>query len=148
MATIKERISEETKQAMKGGDKARLAALRMLHSAVRKKEIDDRVDLDDAAVCKIISTLVKQRQDSIEQFKAGNRMDLVEKETAELIMLQSFLPKQLSEAELVSIVETAIRDANAKTQKDMGAVMKLLMPKVSGLADGKLVNQLVRDRLQ
>lgn len=148
MATIKERISEDTKNAMKSGDKAKLAALRMLHSAIRKKEIDDRVDLDDASVCKIIATLVKQRQDSIEQFKAGNRPDLVEKETAELQLLQAYLPKQLSQEELVKIVEASIKEAGASTQKDMGAVMKVLMPRVTGLADGKLVNQLVRERLQ
>jgi uncharacterized protein YqeY len=148
MPTIKERISEDMKGAMKSGDKAKLAAVRMLHAAIRKKEIDDRIDLDDAAVTKVISSLVKQRQDSIEQFTAGNRMDLVEKETAELKLLQGYLPEQMSEAELIKIVEGAIQEAGAKTQKEMGAVMKVLMPKVAGKADGKLVNQLVRERLQ
>lgn len=148
MATIKERISGDMKDAMKSGDKTKLNAIRMLHAAVRKKEIDDRVDLDDAAVIKVITGLVKQRQDSIEQFTAGNRQDLVEKETAELKLLQGYLPQQMSQEELVKVVESAIQEANAKTQKDMGAVMKVLMPKVAGKADGKLVNQLVRERLQ
>lgn len=147
MATIKERISEEMKAAMKSGDKEKLAAIRNLHAAIRKKEIDDRVDLDDAAVIKVISTLVKQRQDSIEQFQAGNRQDLVDKETAELKLLQTYLPAQMPQDELVKIIDSAISEANAKTAKDMGAVMKVLMPKVSGKADGKLVNQLVRERL-
>lgn len=147
MPTIKERISEDMKAAMKSGDKAKLAAVRMLHAAIRKKEIDDRIDLDDAAALKVISSLVKQRQDSIEQFKAGNRQDLVEKETAELTLLQAYLPEQMSQAELVKIIDSAIQEANAKSAKDMGAVMKVLMPKVSGKADGKLVNQLVRERL-
>lgn len=147
MATIKERISEDMKAAMKSGDKAKLAAVRMLHSAIRKKEIDDRTDLDDAGAIKIISSLVKQRQDSIEQFKAGNRQDLVEKETAELKLLQAYLPEQMSQDELVKIVEAAIQEANAKSAKDMGAVMKVLLPKVAGKADGKLVNQLVREKL-
>lgn len=148
MPSIKERVSEDTKAGMKSGDKAKVAALRMLHSAVRKKEIDDRADLDDAGVIKVITTLVKQRQDSIEQFKAGGRQDLVDKEMAELALLQSYLPEQMSQDELVRIVESAIQESNAKTQKDMGAVMKVLMPKVAGKADGKLVNQLVRERLQ
>lgn len=147
MSNIKERISGDMKEAMKSGDKAKLNAIRMLHAAVRKKEIDDRVELDDVAVIKVITTLVKQRQDSIEQFQAGNRLDLVEKETAELKLLQGYLPQQMSQEELVKIVEGAIQEASAKTQKDMGAVMKVLMPKVAGKADGKLVNQLVRERL-
>jgi uncharacterized protein YqeY len=148
MASIKERISEDMKAAMKSGDKAKLGAVRMLHAAIRKKEIDDRIDLDDAAVIKVISSLVKQRQDSIEQFTTGGRQDLVDKETAELKLLQAYLPEQMSQDELVKIIESAILESNAKTQKDMGALMKVLMPKVSGKADGKLVNQLVRERLQ
>lgn len=148
MATIKERISEDMKAAMKSGEKDKLAAIRMLHAAIRKKEIDDRADLDDAGVTKIISGLAKQRQDSIEQFKAGGRQDLVDKETAELKLLQAYLPEQMSQDELVKIVESAIAESGAKTQKEMGAVMKVLMPKVAGKADGKLVNQLVRERLQ
>ena len=147
MPSIKERISEDMKAAMKSGDKAKLGAVRMLHAAVRKKEIDDRIDLDDSAVIKVISSLVKQRQDSIEQFTAGNRQDLVDKETAELKLLQAYMPAQMPQDELVKIIEAAIAEANAKTQKDIGAVMKVLMPKTAGKADGKLVNQLVRERL-
>jgi uncharacterized protein YqeY len=120
----------------------------MLHAAIRKKEIDDRVELDDAAVMKIIASLVKQRQDSIEQFTTGGRQDLVDKETSELKLLQAYLPQQMSQDELVKIVEQSIQEAGAKTQKEMGAVMKVLMPKIAGRADGKLVNQLVRERLQ
>ncbi len=147
MPSIKERISEDMKAAMKSGDKAKLSAVRMLHAAVRKKEIDDRIDLDDAGAVKIITTLVKQRQDSIEQFTAGNRQDLVDKETAELKLLQAYLPAQMSQDELVKIIDSAIQESEAKTQKDMGKLMKVLMPQVSGKADGKLVNQLVRERL-
>lgn len=147
MATLKERISEDMKAAMRSGDKGRLSAIRMLHAAVRKKEIDDRVDLDDAGIIKVIGSLAKQRQDSIEQFKAGGRQDLVDKESAELKLLQGYLPTQLSEAELLKIVESTIAETNAKTPKDMGAVMKALLPKVAGKADGKLVSQLVSRRL-
>jgi uncharacterized protein YqeY len=148
MPSIKERISDDMKAAMKSGDKLKLNAVRMLHAAVRKKEIDDRVELDDAAVIKIIGSLVKQRQDSIEQFTTGNRQDLVDKETSELKLLQAYLPAQMSQDELVKIIEQSIQEAGAKTQKEMGNVMKVLMPKIAGKADGKLVNQLVRERLQ
>lgn len=147
MATIKERLSEQMKAAMKSGDKETLAFARNLHAAVRKKEIDERVDLDDAGVLKVISSLVKQRQDSIEQFQKGGREDLVAKEQAELKFLQSFMPAQMGEAELRKLVDWAVTEAKAEGPKDMGKVMKLLMPKVQGLADGKLVNQLVKERI-
>src|SRR5262249_51241160 len=135
------------KTAMKSGDKDTLGFARNLHAAVRKKEIDDRVDLDDAGIAKICQTLVKQRQDSIEQFKQGGREDLVAKETAELKFLQSFLPEQMGEAEIRKLVDWAVTEAKASGPKDLGAVMKLLMPKTTGKADGKLVSQLVKERL-
>ncbi|HAR44408.1 MAG TPA: aspartyl-tRNA amidotransferase [Bdellovibrionales bacterium] len=147
MATIKERLSEMMKASMKAGAKETLSFVRNLHAAIRKKEIDDRKDLDDAAVLKIIASSIKQRQDSIDQFRAGNREDLVAKETAELQFLQSFLPKQMEESEVRSLVDWAVTESKAAGPKDIGNVMKLLMPKVQGLADGKLVNQLVRERL-
>jgi uncharacterized protein YqeY len=143
MATIKEKLSEQMKASMKSGDKDTLGFVRNLHAAVRKKEIDDKVDLDDAAVQKIISSALKQRQDSIEQFKAGNRPDLVAKEEAELKFLMSYMPAQMGEAEVRKLVEWAVTESKAAGPKDMGAVMKLLMPKVQGQADGKLVNSLV-----
>ena len=147
MATLKDRLSEQMKTAMKSGDKDTLAFSRNLHAAIRKKEIDDRIDLDDAGVVKIITGLVKQRQDSIEQFQKGGREDLVAKETAELKFLQSYMPAQMSEAEVRKVVDWAVTEAKATSAKDMGNVMKLLMPKVQGKADGKLVNQIVRERL-
>ena len=147
MATIKERLSDGMKASMKSGDKDTLSFSRNLHAAVRKKEIDDRIDLDDAGVLKIISTLVKQRQDSIEQFKLGNRQDLVTKEEAELKFLQGFMPAQMSEAEVRKIVDAAVTEAKASGPKDMGNVMKILMPQVQGKADGKLVSQIVKEKL-
>jgi uncharacterized protein YqeY len=147
MATIKENLSAQMKAAMKSGEKDLLGFVRNLHAAIRKKEIDDRVDLDDAAVRKIIQSAIKQRQDSIEQFKAGGRQDLVDKETAELKFLQSYMPEQMGEAEIRKIVDWAVTEAKASSAKDMGSVMKLLMPKVQGRADGKLVNQIVKERL-
>lgn len=147
MATIKERLSESMKTAMKGGDKAKLSFARNLHAAVRKREIDDRVDLDDAGVVKIITSLAKQRQDSIEQFRQGGREDLVANEQAELDFLKSFLPEQMGEAEVRKLVDAAVIQSGASSAKDMGAVMKVLMPQVQGKADGKLVNQIVREKL-
>lgn len=147
MATIKEKLSEQMKAAMKSGDKDTLAYARNLHAAVRKREIDERIDLDDAAVQKIISTSMKQRQDSIDQFKQGGREDLVAKEQAELNFLKAFMPAQMGEAEVRDLVHWAATEAKAAGPKDMGNVMKLLMPKVQGRADGKLVNQLVKERL-
>lgn len=145
--SIKEILSETMKASMKSGDKELLGFVRNLHAAVRKKEIDDRADLDDAGIQKIIGTLVKQRQESISQFKQGGREDLVTKEEAELKFLQSFLPAQMSEAEITSLVTAAVSEAKAQSAKDMGAVMKVLMPKVTGRADGKLVNEIVRAQL-
>jgi uncharacterized protein YqeY len=147
MATIKERLSEQMKTAMKSGDKDLLGFVRNLHAQIRKKEIDDKVDLDDAAVQKIIATSMKQRQDSIEQFKSGGREDLATKETAELNFLKSYMPAQMDEAEIRKIVDWAVTESKAASAKDMGNVMKLLMPKVQGKADGKLVNQIVKERL-
>ena len=147
MPTIKENLSAQMKASMKSGDKDTLAFVRNLHAAIRKKEIDERIDLDDAAVQKIISTSMKQRQDSIDQFKQGGREDLVTKETAELNFLKSYMPEQMDEAEVRKLVDWAATEAKASGPKDMGNVMKLLMPKLQGRADGKLVNQLVKERI-
>ncbi len=144
---IKEKISELMKASMKSGDKETLLYVRSLHSAVRKKEIDDRVDLDDAAIQKIIGTLLKQRQDSIEQFRTGGREDLAVKEEAEAKFLKTFMPEQMSEADVKAVVDWAVKESGATNAKEMGKVMALLMPKVQGKADGKLVNNLVKAAL-
>ncbi|MBC7691012.1 MAG: GatB/YqeY domain-containing protein [Methylotenera sp.] len=144
---IKETLSEGLKAAMKSGDKDKVQYSRTLHAAIRKKEIDDRIDLDDAGIEKIISTAMKQRQDSIEQFRTGGRDDLVVKEEAELKFLLTFMPKQMDEAEIRKVVDWAVTESKAASAKDIGNVMKLLMPKVQGKADGKLVQQIVKERL-
>lgn len=146
--SIKQKNSDLMKASMKSGDKDTLAFVRNLHAAIRKKEIDDRVDLDDAGVLKIIASLVKQRQDSIEQYKAGNREDLVTKEEAELKFLKSYMPEQMGEDEIRKLVDWAVTESKAASAKEMGKVMALLMPKVQGKADGKLVNQIVKERLE
>lgn len=152
MSSLKERLSEAMKTAMKSGDKATLGFARNLHSAVRKKEIDDRVDLDDAGLMKIASSLIKQRQDSIDQFRQGGRADLVAQEEAELKFLQGFLPAQMPESEVRQIVAQSVAEARAGGPalgpKDMGKVMKILMPKLQGRADGKLISQLVKESLE
>ncbi|OFZ83322.1 MAG: hypothetical protein A3K03_10510 [Bdellovibrionales bacterium RIFOXYD1_FULL_44_7] len=147
MATIKEKLTEGMKNALKAGDKDTLAFIRNILAVVKKKEIDDRVQLDDAGVQKLIAVSMKQRQDSIDQFKKGGREDLVTKEEAELKFLQSFMPAQMTEDELKRLVDWAVTEAKASGPKDIGNVMKLLMPKIQGRADGKLVNQLVRERI-
>ncbi|MGZ3698057.1 MAG: GatB/YqeY domain-containing protein [Bdellovibrionota bacterium] len=145
--SIKEKNQDQMKSAMKSGDKDTVAFSRNLHAAIRKKEIDDKVELDDSAVQKLITSAIKQRQDSISQFKQGGREDLVAKEEAELKYLMTFMPQQMDEAEVRKLVDWAVTEAKASSPKDMGAVMKVLMPKVQGRADGKLINQLVKERL-
>jgi hypothetical protein len=147
MPTVKETNQEMMKTAMKSGDKSTLQFSRNLHAAIRKREIDDRKDLDDGEVLKLIATMLKQREDSIEQFKKGGRDDLVQNEEAEAKYLRQFMPAQLSPDELRPIVQGAIAESGAKEAKDLGKVMKVLLPKVQGKADGKLVNQLVRELL-
>lgn len=147
MSSIKESLSAQMKTAMKSGQKDLLGYARNLHAAIRKKEIDDRVDLDDGAVLKIIQSLVKQRQDSIDQLKKGNREDLVQKEEAELKFLMSFMPAQMDESEIKKIVDRAVTESGASSPKDMGKVMKLLVPKTQGVADGAKVSQFVKERL-
>lgn len=145
--SIKASLQEKMKAAMKSGDKDTLTFCRNLHASIRKKEIDDRMELDDTAVQKIIMSLLKQRQDSIEQFRRGGREDLATKEEAEAAFLKSFLPEQLGPDQLRPIIEAAIQQSGAKGPKDLGAVMKLVLPQVQGKADGKLVNQMIREKL-
>jgi uncharacterized protein YqeY len=147
MPSIKEINQENMKTAMKGGDKDTVQYTRNLHAAIRKKEIDERVDVVDADVVKIISTMLKQREESIAQFKAGGRDDLVAAEEKEAVYLRQFMPAQMSEAEIKALVTAAVAEVQAKDAKDLGKVMKVLQPKIAGKADGKLVNQIVRETL-
>lgn len=145
--SLKDKLTDEMKDAMRSQDKLRLSTIRMLLSAVKNKEIDLRVKLTDEEVIETITSQVKQRRDSIEQFTNAGRLDLVEKEEAELKILQGFLPKQLTPEEIDPEVEKAVAEAEASGMKDLGKVMKLLMPRVAGRADGKLVSEKVRERL-
>lgn len=142
--TLSKRLEDDMKAALKGGDAARLSVLRMVISAVKMIEIEKNVkDLADADVLQVLQKQAKQRRESIAQFEKGNRHDLADKEAAELKMLESYMPKQLSEEELLAIIKDAVTEASASARSDLGKVMKVLMPKVAGKADGKTVNQLV-----
>jgi uncharacterized protein YqeY len=145
--SLRQDIQKDIAVAMKSGDKERLSTVRMLVSAIKYKEVDAHRELNDEETIAVISTLVKQRQDSIEQFTKGNRLDLVEKETKEVEVLRGYLPPQLSEAEVRDIIKKAALEVGAAGQKDMGKLMKLVMPQVKGKADGKLVNDIVKEVL-
>lgn len=145
--SLREDIHKDIAVAMKAGEKDRLSTVRMLMSAIKYKEVDAHRQLTDEETIAVISTLVKQRQDSIEQFTKGNRLDLVEKETKELEVLRGYLPPQLSEAEVRDIIKKAAAETGAQGQKDMGKLMKVVMPQVKGKADGKLVNEIVKEVL-
>ncbi len=143
---IQERLLEAMKVAMKAKDSLRLSTIRMARTALKNAEIEARHELDEAAAIKILSTLVKQRREAADAYRQ-TRPELAEKEELELAVLQEFLPAQLSEAELETLVAKAIAESGAGSMKDMGAVMKLVTPQTTGRADGKLVSELVRKQL-
>lgn len=145
--SLKQRINDEVKQAMKAGKKDRLKVLRMLTAAIKQKEVDERVELDDAQVLAIIDKQVKQRRESIEQYTAGGRADLAAAEKAEIDILSEFLPEPLSGDELAAMIDQAIADSGASSMADMGKVMGQLKPKVQGRADMKKVSAAVRAKL-
>jgi hypothetical protein len=144
---LKERITEDMKTAMRARDAARLGAIRFLQAAIKQKEVDERIVADDATILAIVEKLIKQRKDSIQQFQQAGRNDLVEKEQAELALLQGYLPQQLSEAELNHAITAAISEAGATGPQAMGKVMALLKPRLAGRADIGKVSALVKARL-
>lgn len=140
-------IEADLKAAMKAVDKPRLSVLRMIKAALKNREIDKMSDLTVDEETAILSTLAKQRRESIEQFAKAGRDELAQGEEAELHVIQEYMPKQLSVEEVESLVRDAVAESGAKTQAEIGKVMKILMPKVKGLADGKLVNEKVKELL-
>jgi hypothetical protein len=144
--SIQDRLGEEMKAAMKARDSLRLGTIRMARTALKNAAIEARQELDDAATIKVLSTLVKQRREAAEAYRA-TRPELADKEEQELAVLQEFLPAQLSEVELEEMVARAISESGAGSLRDMGAVMKLLTPQTTGRADGKLVSEIVRKHL-
>jgi uncharacterized protein YqeY len=147
MSTIKQRISEDIKAAMRSQDKQRLGVLRMLSAAIKQKEVDERVELDDTGTLAVLDKLAKQHRDAIEQFQDAGRTDLVEKESYELEVVREYLPQPLGEDELLELVKAAIDEAGASSMRDMGKVMGLLKPRVQGRADMGRVSDLVKQEL-
>lgn len=144
---LKDEIQEAAKAAMKGGDKLALSTLRLLLSAIHNEEIKSRKELSPEELLRIVSTLGKQRQESIESFRKGGRDDLAAKEEEELKVLRRFLPQALSEEEVRALIRGSIEEVGAKGLQDLGKVMKQVMPKVTGRADGKRVNELAKEIL-
>ena len=146
--TLNEQVAADITAAMKAKDQARLSALRMLKAAIMNKGVEKNRDLDDAEVLQVVASLVKQRRDSIEQFEKAGRTDLVEKETGEIKVLEQYLPPAASAQEIDAAVAAAIAETGAASPKDMGKVMKAVMPKLAGKhADGKTINEAVRRKL-
>ena len=146
--TLIERLNEDMKQAMKSQDKFRLSVIRMIRSSIKNIEIDQRRTLDDGEVIDILSREIKQRKDALQEFEKAGRSDLVESAQAEIAIISEYLPKQLTEEELQSIIQETIREVGASSKADLGKVMSALMPRIKGRADGKLVNRLVQQQLQ
>lgn len=142
-----ERIDEDLKSSLKARDALKTSVIRMLKAGIKNREIEKRGSLEDGEVHAVISTMIKQRKDSVEQYGKAGRTDLADKEEEEIKILMEYLPAQLSEEELEGIIREAISEAGAASPGDMGKVMKILMPRVKGKADGKLVNQKVKEML-
>lgn len=140
---LKERLMDDLKESMKSKNKVKKDVVTMIRAAIKQKEVDERIELDDTDIIDIIAKQIKQKKDAIDGFIKGNRQDLVDLTNEEIKILLDYLPPQLSEEELDSIVKKAIEETGAQTKKDMGKLMALIMPQVKGKADGKLVNQIV-----
>ena len=147
MSDLKTRITEDVKTAMKAGDKARVSTLRLLTAEMKQREVVDAVELTDAVVIAAIEKMIKQRRDSENQYRNGNRPELADKEAAEITVLAAYLPQQLSEAEVTALIGQAIAETGAAGAKDMGKVMAWLKPKVAGRADMGKLSGLIKAKL-
>jgi uncharacterized protein YqeY len=145
--SLKERITDDMKAAMRSGEKERLGVIRMITSAIKQREVDERITLDDSQVLSVLEKMIKQRNESLVQFQAGNRQDLVEKETAEIKLLQAYLPAQLSAAEIDELIAEAVAATGAASIKDMGKVMAIIKTKAQGRADMASVGAKIKARL-
>jgi uncharacterized protein YqeY len=144
---LKDQITQHMKDAMKSGDKDRLGVIRLVLSAIKQRELDERIVLDDSQILSVLDKMLKQRRESVAQFTQGNRKDLVDKEEAEIKIIQAYMPAQLSEAELDQLVAAAVTETGAASIKDMGKVMGLLKPKVAGKADMSAVSAKIKAKL-
>jgi uncharacterized protein YqeY len=145
--TLKERINEDMKTAMRSGEKDRLAVIRLLQAAIKQREVDERIALDDAQVTSVLEKMIKQRKESVVAFDKGGRTDLVAKENGEIAVLQTYLPEQLSDAELDSLISEAIASTGAASIKDMGKVMGVVKSKAAGKADMGAVGARIKAKL-
>ena len=145
--SLKDKITQDMKDSMKSGDKDRLGVIRLILAALKQKEVDERIVLDDAQVLAILEKMLKQRRESVTQFTQGKRKDLADKEEAEIRIIQAYMPAQLSDAELDKMVADAVAESGAASVKDMGKVMGILKPKVAGKADMSAVSAKIKARL-
>jgi uncharacterized protein YqeY len=145
--SLRDRVNEDMKNAMRAREADRLGALRLLLAAMKQREVDERITLDDAGVISVIEKMMKQRRDSIEQYEKAQRQDLADKEKYEVTVLQAYLPQGLTEAEIAAIVSDAVAASGAKSASDMGKVMAIVKPKVAGRADMGKVSALVKAKL-
>ncbi len=145
--SLKQKIQEDMKSAMRAKEKQRLGTIRLILAAIKQREVDERISLDDAQVIAALDKMLKQRRDSLEHYEQADRQDLAEQERFEIKLIQEYLPQPLSEAELTDLIETAIKEINAVSIKELGKVMASLKPKVQGRADMKALSAKVKQRL-
>ena len=145
--SLKERITDDMKAALRAGEKERLGVIRMITSAIKQREVDERITLDDAQVLSVLDKMIKQRKESLVQFQAGNRQDLVDKESAEIVLLQGYMPSQLTGAEIDALIGEAIAAVGATSIKDMGKVMGVIKQKAQGRADMAAVGAKIKAKL-
>ena len=145
---LKERITEDMKSAMRAAEKERLATIRLILAAIKQREVDERITLDDPQVLAVLEKMIKQRREAITQFEAGGRADLVAKESAEIVVLQGYLPAQMTPAEIDSLISEAIAASGATSIKDMGKVMAAVKPKAQGRADMGAISARIKQKLQ
>jgi len=145
--SLKQQITEDMKTAMKAKDVSRLSAIRMLLAAIKQREVDERIELDDAQILTVIEKMLKQRRDSLSQYEAANRQDLADVEKLEITVLQTYLPQPLTDAEVEALLNQAVELSGASGMKDMGKVMAILKPQITGRADAAKVSALVKAKL-
>lgn len=147
MSDTRQRVLDDIKTAMKAGDKTRLATLRLISAAIKQREVDERIELDEPSTIELLDKLLKQRRESIAQYSKANRDDLVAQEQAEAELIQTYLPAQLSDEEIAQIIDKAISETSASSVKDMGKVMGMVKPAMQGRADMSSVSQTIKARL-
>lgn len=145
--SMKQQLTEDMKAAKKAGEKHKLGVIRLINAAIKQREVDERIELDDTAVIAVLDKMVKQRKDSVSQYEAANREDLAEIERAEIVVIEAYLPAKMGEAEIVAAIQAAIAETGASGPADMGKLMGALKPKLAGQADMGLVSKLVKQLL-